>query len=96
MTQAWAGRTVLACFVLEFSSFASFVCKICICMISLFLFAAMPEDVFLLVFSYLGPNDLSRASCVNKSWRTVCYDPSVWKILDLSTMFHKGNLFDFK
>jgi hypothetical protein len=51
---------------------------------------ALPEDAFIHCFSFLEIRDLATVACVNGSWRDACYTPSLWRSLDLSRIFAKG------
>jgi hypothetical protein len=46
----------------------------------------MPEDVFILFFSYLDVCDLAQCARVNAAWYECVYNASLWRKLDLSHM----------
>ena len=46
---------------------------------------ALPEDVLKLVLERLGPHDLARASCVNRTWRECAKEGAAWRVACLKT-----------
>ncbi len=52
--------------------------------------SAQPEDVFVHIMAFLSPPDLAHVSIVNHAWKHVSYDAGLWRVLDLSNMYTKG------
>ena len=44
----------------------------------------LPDETLLIIFNYLNIQELLMASHVSKNIRRICYDKSLWKIVDLS------------
>jgi hypothetical protein len=53
---------------------------------------ALPEDVFVHSFSFLSYVDLAHVCSINQSWRAVANDSALWKRLDLSRIYSRGDI----
>lgn len=51
-----------------------------------------PNDITLLIFSYLGANELGRGSIVSRKWQQLVSNPVLWE--DLGKFFPSLNIFD--
>lgn len=44
----------------------------------------LPEDILILILSYLSTKDLCKASGVCQKWQTLCWDPVLWSNIQIS------------
>ena len=44
----------------------------------------LPEDILILILSYLSTQDLCKASGVCQKWQTLCWDPVLWSNIQIS------------
>lgn len=44
----------------------------------------LPEDILILIFSYLSTKDLCKASGVCQKWQMLCWDPVLWSSIQIS------------
>ncbi|KAL9968265.1 hypothetical protein ACROYT_G026617 [Oculina patagonica] len=44
----------------------------------------LPEDILILILSYLSTKDLCNASGVCQKWQTLCWDPVLWSNIQIS------------
>ncbi|KAL4921035.1 hypothetical protein BDW62DRAFT_154044 [Aspergillus aurantiobrunneus] len=47
----------------------------------------MPNELGMLIFSYLAPREIIRCSAVCKWWNTMCYDGQLWTTVDTSDYY---------
>ncbi|KAL4925608.1 F-box domain protein [Aspergillus undulatus] len=47
----------------------------------------MPNELGMLIFSYLSPKEVVRCSAVNKWWNQMCYDGQLWSIVDTTEYY---------
>ncbi|KAL4799849.1 hypothetical protein BDV19DRAFT_385133 [Aspergillus venezuelensis] len=47
----------------------------------------MPNELGMLIFSYLTPREVVRCSAVNKWWNQMCYDGQLWSIVDTTEYY---------
>ena len=56
---------------------------------SVFPIQHLPKDLRLVIFKFLEPKDLGRASRVCREWKELASMPSLWKVFDLKKLFPK-------
>ena len=44
----------------------------------------LPEDIFILILSYLSTKDLCKASGVCQKWQALCWDPVLWSTIQIA------------
>ncbi|XP_031567312.1 F-box/LRR-repeat protein 17-like [Actinia tenebrosa] len=48
---------------------------------------SLPDAILLEMFRYLSRRELGRVALVNRQWRRIAYDPSLWRTVDLTELF---------
>lgn len=55
---------------------------------------SLSEEISMLIFSYLKPKDLGRSCLVNKQWRRLASDSTLWNAFNLREIFPSLKVFD--
>ncbi|KAF7588393.1 hypothetical protein BBP40_005753 [Aspergillus hancockii] len=48
---------------------------------------SMPDELRMLIFSYLSPKEIVRCSAVSKAWNKMCYDGQLWSKVDTTEYY---------
>ncbi|KAE8349856.1 hypothetical protein BDV28DRAFT_52734 [Aspergillus coremiiformis] len=48
---------------------------------------SMPDELRMLIFSYLNPKEIVRCSAVSKAWNKMCYDGQLWTKVDTTEYY---------